>query len=51
MEQVRSSDLRKELSQYIWRVSQNGESFVITDYGRPVAVLGPVSEEIATEEK
>jgi prevent-host-death family protein len=45
MQHVKSSDFRKELSSYLWRVSQNKESFVITDYGRPVAVLGPVPED------
>lgn len=42
MKEVSTADLRNNLSDYIWRVSQTRETVTITSRGRPVAVLAPV---------
>lgn len=41
MQQVGVREIRQNLSRYLTRVAE-GESFVITDHGRPVATLGPL---------
>lgn len=41
MERVGVREARQNLSVYLARV-QAGETFTVTDHGRPVAVLGPV---------
>ena len=41
MEKISVRELRQQASQWLRRV-QDGESFEVTDRGRPVAVLGPL---------
>jgi len=40
-EQVGVREIRQNLSKYLKRVEE-GETFEVTDHGRPVATLGPV---------
>ena len=42
---VKTADLRNNLSSYIRRIRENGESIVVCDRDRPVAVLSPVVDE------
>jgi prevent-host-death family protein len=48
MEQIGVRDLRQQASRYLRRVAA-GESFVVTDYGRPVAVLAPTMAAVRAE--
>ncbi len=41
-------ELRQQASRYLRRV-EAGESFTITDYGRPVAVLAPTMEAVRAQ--
>jgi len=41
-QQVGIREIRQNLSKYLKRVEE-GETFEVTDHGRPVAVLSPVS--------
>jgi prevent-host-death family protein len=45
MEHVSVRDLRQHLSRYLRRVEQ-GEHLVVTERRRPVAMLGPLPEEV-----
>jgi prevent-host-death family protein len=45
MEQIGVRDLRQQASRYLRRV-EAGESFLVTDYGRPVAVLASTMEAV-----
>lgn len=45
MEQVSVRELRQHLSRYLRRV-EKGEHLVVTERRRPVAMLGPLPEEI-----
>lgn len=42
MKEVSTADLRNNLSDYIWRVSQTRETVTVTSRGRPVAILAPL---------
>lgn len=46
MREVSTGQLRENLAQWIWHVGQTRESIVVTNYGRPVALLGPPPEEV-----
>jgi prevent-host-death family protein len=48
LEQIGVRELRQQASRYLRRV-EAGESFVITDYGKPVAVLAPTMEAVRAE--
>ena len=48
MEQIGVRELRQQASRYLRRVAA-GESFVVTDYGKPVAVLAPTMEAVRAE--
>ena len=39
-------DLKANLSQYIGRVKERGESVVITEHGKPVATLQPFQSDL-----
>ena len=41
MERVGVRELRQNLSVYLRRVTDDGETFEVTDHGRPVALLSP----------
>lgn len=41
MEAVGIRELRQNLSVYLKRVTEEGESFEVTDHGKPVALLSP----------
>lgn len=41
MEAVGIRELRQNLSVYLKRVTEDGETFEVTDHGRPVALLSP----------
>lgn len=41
MEPVGIRELRQNLSIYLKRVTEDGESFEVTDHGKPVALLSP----------
>jgi prevent-host-death family protein len=45
VEQIGVRDLRQQASRYLRRV-EAGESFLVTDYGRPVAVLASTMESV-----
>jgi prevent-host-death family protein len=45
LEQIGVRDLRQQASRYLRRV-EAGESFLVTDYGRPVAVLASTMESV-----
>ena len=45
MEHVSVRDLRQHLSRYLRRVEQ-GEHLLVTERRRPVAMLGPLPEEV-----
>ena len=45
MEQVSVRDLRQHLSRYLRRV-ETGERLVVTERRRPVAMLGPLPDEV-----
>jgi prevent-host-death family protein len=42
--QVGVRELRQDLSKYLGRVAETGETYEVTDHGRPVAVLGPLPQ-------
>lgn len=44
MSSVGVAQLRQDLSKYLKRV-EGGESLVVTDHNRPVAMLGPLPDE------
>ncbi len=48
MEEIGVRELRQQASRYLRRV-EAGESFLITDYGRPVAVLASTMEAVRAE--
>ncbi len=48
MEQIGVRELRQQASRYLRRV-EAGESFLVTDYGRPVAVLASTIEAVRAE--
>ena len=48
MEQIGVRELRQQASRYLRRV-EAGESFLVTDYGRPVAVLTSTMEAVRAE--
>jgi prevent-host-death family protein len=48
LEQIGVRDLRQQASKYLRRV-EAGESFLITDFGRPVAVLASTLEAVRAE--
>lgn len=48
MEQIGVRELRQHASRYLRRV-EAGESFLVTDYGRPVAVLASTMEAVRAE--
>lgn len=48
MEQIGVRELRQQASRYLRRVVA-GESFTITDYGKPVAVLAPTMEAVRAQ--
>lgn len=41
MEAVGIRELRQNLSVYLKRVTEEGETFEVTDHGKPVALLSP----------
>ena len=41
MEAVGIRELRQNLSVYLKRVTEDGETFEVTDHGKPVALLSP----------
>lgn len=41
MESVGIRELRQNLSVYLKRVTEEGETFEVTDHGKPVALLSP----------
>lgn len=41
MEAVGIRELRQNLSVYLKRVTEGGETFEVTDHGKPVALLSP----------
>jgi prevent-host-death family protein len=48
LEQIGVRELRQQASRYLERVAA-GESFVITEYGKPVAVLASTLEAVRAE--
>jgi antitoxin (DNA-binding transcriptional repressor) of toxin-antitoxin stability system len=48
MDEIGVRELRQQASRYLKRVAA-GESFVITDYGKPVAVLAATMEAVRSE--
>src|SRR5436190_21422350 len=48
MEEIGVRELRQQASRYLRRVVA-GESFTITDYGKPVAVLAPTMEAVRAQ--
>jgi antitoxin (DNA-binding transcriptional repressor) of toxin-antitoxin stability system len=48
MEEVGVRELRQQASRYLRRVAA-GESFTITDYGKPVAILAATMEAVRAE--
>jgi prevent-host-death family protein len=49
-ESVGIAELRQNLSRYLKLVSE-GESLVVTDHNRPVAMLGPIPKRSATMQR
>lgn len=41
MKNVTVTEVRRDLVGVIQRITATGNSFLITDYGRPVAMIGP----------
>ena len=41
---ITTKDLRNQLASVVDRVSQRGESFVVTKFGKPKAVIRPISK-------
>lgn len=48
MEQIGVRELRQHASRYLRRV-EAGESFLVTDYGKPVAVLASTMDAVRSE--
>jgi prevent-host-death family protein len=48
MEDIGVRELRQQASRYLRRVAA-GESFTVTDYGKPVAVLAPTMDAVRAQ--
>ena len=42
---VKTADLKNNLSKYLWRIRETGETIVVCDRDEPVAVLAPLDRD------